>query len=909
MIERFQFDPSASGGMLSDPPSLQFPFVRPYATITPGGVASPINTPRFWHHTRLLCGAPTVKTERTNDFFIVHSGGVNFDGVTPMFAYQPAGPGFLLVHKTSLALPPILQTPIAFTFQQRFHEIQSVHVCFGLVVCFAQVGDGNPAVFASSSAWTWQEGDPSLSLNFLDTNTQPGFQRGSDFQSQGFRILDVDANSGQPLEMWIAWADYVRNGFNGQVSQGGRYYVMRAKRLSVNQRWSVDPVQIVCELPVGNLGPGGRHAHPPYVERFGAAGLRVVCPVGDAFGNNGIFAITRIDANYAQGEAGKTDGAVQNGWTTRYVHGIKAASGPVGEGNQFVASAPHGYPAVPTGQIVGGDEVPHGINLLAPLGNSTTNKAMITRLYGPTAAGINRNYFNSAYVFNCFRIACADPLVGGPFVAQIAPGNQTDWSNRNAASRVVYSPDGTLWGQCFAYANAPIIPVVFFGDKIIMGSSGGAGFSRELRSIPIPTVQAQRPLVLCNGGTNRLDIGNPVAVTAPNTVTQLQPSDFQSLGVPNPPCFGSAFRVTSPNQSNIQNLLGIWRVTKDSPNDLLNQNSKIKVRFWIYPLPWNGTTRPLATGTPFYAAIGQYAGAGIDPKASMSNSREQVSFNYAESCDAVRGWLAVTIDTDPQALVGPKPRWNNDAGTLNLPQDRPAAPFPLGVRLLSRIGSQPANPCDFLLAFDCVIAEPTFQDYPSAALPLNTSASSEQAAVIGFNCANNWTIELAGEVPDHCWDMTDVNRPQNKVLCTLFESATSWLTMTHEGGKVYLRTSSSQFIGVEAGNYQSFEPLRGSPVLLAVSCTKTSSVAKYRFSVSIGGSEVFSAQLSEAQFVKPTEIRFGDHNKENIEAMLWYAGRIHDNEARTEAQMAQALINLEMIVAGSIPIPPGVSAL
>lgn len=234
----------------------------------------------------------------------------------------------------------------------------------------------------------------------------------------------------------------------------------------------------------------------------------------------------------------------------------------------------------------------------------------------------------------------------------------------------------------------------------------------------------------------------------------------------------------------------------------------------------------------------------------------------------------------------------------------PSNPIPLGLRFYSRCNSN-AKPCDFLLAFDCVLAESGVHDYPSAALPLGATNIAEQASVNGLGCGDNWTIELAGEVPDHCWDLTDVNRPLNKVLCTLFESATKWISVTHEVDSLVLRFTGGESVSVKAGEFQSFQALRGSPILFAVSCAKSGSQGKYRLSASVGGTEVFSTYAISLPLVRPTQIRFGDANNQSVEAMLWYGGRIHNDVARTESQMATALANLDMLFQKSEPLPPG----
>jgi hypothetical protein len=149
------------------------------------------------------------------------------------------------------------------------------------------------------------------------------------------------------------------------------------------------------------------------------------------------------------------------------------------------------------------------------------------------------------------------------------------------------------------------------------------------------------------------------------------------------------------------------------------------------------------------------------------------------------------------------------------------------------------------------------------------------------------------------------NQGETKVLCTLWQSTSLWLAITLEINRLVLRSSSGISLIMQAGNFQSFSPLRGAPVLLAVSASKSVSLASYRLSASIGGTQVVSESFQQATLIKPTEIRFGDASNQLVESMLWYGGRIHENETRNDAQMAQALRNLEMFIARSLVVPPG----
>lgn len=150
-----------------------------------------------------------------------------------------------------------------------------------------------------------------------------------------------------------------------------------------------------------------------------------------------------------------------------------------------------------------------------------------------------------------------------------------------------------------------------------------------------------------------------------------------------------------------------------------------------------------------------------------------------------------------------------------------------------------------------------------------------------------------------------MNRPNDKVLCTFVQSGSAWVSVIHTGVKMRLKFANGQTLDVGAPPLETFQVLRGSPVLFALSCVVAGGVARYGFSVSVGGSSVVTVYQSDMPAVKPTSIRFGDTANNKVEAMLWYGGRIHESEERDDKQMEASLRNLDMLFQKAVPVPPG----
>lgn len=751
----------------------------------------------------------------------------------------------------------------------------------------------------STALCVWQEGDGATGgwqVHWQAPPSQEGRDRGALFMSQGFRAIDPGA---ERTIAWLPFCDYVRNRsgvYNRErSSNGGRCFLTRATRPAVGARWSLAPVATPLELPPVT-SPARRfalHAHGPYVERLGAAGLRMVCPWGDVFEHNRVISCTILDeAQYLQ----------PNQWSSVDAHGSSAFEGlsTAGEGNQFVGSAPLGTPAHPQGQIIGADESPLCI-LAADAPTTPGAKMNFTRLWGPTTASYLRStaFFSAEYTYNAFFADCKDQGAGGPFAAQVGGGSQIAWGPRDEIARVLFSPNGQLWAPCFANATPGTNPAVFFGDKIIIGSSAGQGLG--IRAIDIPATTAQRPLAIGCGGLNQIvDVSGPAPGTvAPTNIV----APFHQFGpdLPPPPCAGPAFRCTVPEGTG-QHELGIWRLTPDGSIPAI---ANIKSRLWVYPLPWREGQQPISSGLGLRLALAAFPSAANPqdtPQGMIARGREQFMMGalYVVG-DPVRGWHPITLDTESA-------RWYNE--TLRITQT-PSAPFGLALRVRSRNPStgptdpgEPPNPCDFLIAFDYVTSGANAVEHLGLPPPRGpVMASHESAMVTGMNCTSRWTLLLAGEVPDDAWDQTDTRRPLDKVLCTL-RDASGWLRVRTDasGGRIGFTLSFQNALTLLlAPPPQQLCFLRGSPIFIAIKRRGL----EYTFFLSVGGTNIAKAVAISSLNLRPTHLCFGDEFAARPEPMLWYGGMIDEARAWADADVEAALRNLSFLNPRKLILPPG----
>jgi hypothetical protein len=953
-----QQPPIAGGGSL-----LALNVLRPWVTRDDGGASLAVNAPRYRSRQRLLCGAPRgwaqYESEGTN--YYAYGGGLALDSTTPQCVVLIAGTSTLRVYAGSLNSGSLLHekviwdatagrddllvgetnpTPPAEALN-KCHNPRAFIVAHGAIIALCETTPKvvEPLTPYRLSVCVWQP-LAGQSINrgwrFVTQIEDPlGSQlfrrRGSFFQSPGIRVLS--ASGGVATDLWIPFSDYTDNGGGSGLgpSEAGRHYLLRIMRTGVNQAWTVSASEIAeISLVSGSVPPSGQqarlHAHPPCLERLGTSGLRLICPAGDEWWNN------RVIAKHLTTLSGDNWKSPSNWATLDAGQGGKSVGSPPNQtlgsvGNQFVGSAPPGSVALPLiaplGHAVGVDEGGIALHKLG-FAESATTTLDITRLYGVPPAGALRLLDlpvsnppirrNIPLNFNVFQILCRDPILGRDYIAPVFPGNvdltgwtaSTSWRPNRAVPRMLFSPDGLTWGQCWAHGHPEETPAMIFRnaagqDAVVMGSNFNVGLG--LRSIRLPAWVKKKPLAVGPGGTQLLltTVPDPAGVGTGNSVTRVT---TMPTGVPPPPCMGSVFSCLVPEGSS-ERRIGTWRLTDAVVPG--GSTTKLKVRAWLYPLladPSSGY--PVPATLSLSVAVGNMNAAPTTPE-PIGPSREQHSIPPIDVLgDSNGGWLPITIDS----IAG---NWVSDVGFA---ASVPSSSFPTGLRIRSiRLDTEPGesgpppqvkNPCRFLIAFDSVLATTSGNvDYTGAALPVPAVANSSQpevATISSFACGSTWTIGLAGEVPEESWDSTAESLPAELPLCTLWESASAFIEVLAmpTSGVVRFRWHTGQFVDLmptAPSPAVQFSFLRGSPMLFAVS-RSSASPANYRLALSVGGMHVATYASStdlEAPAVSPTQVRYSNATQSQVAAMYWYGGSVDESVASTYASLTTMLEELTMV--------------
>lgn len=916
--QTFRFDNGfqTPGGVLT------FDYARPSPSVSQDGLLLPAGQARYTRSPRLLCGAPVVRTDipispSLGGALMAGAAGVGPDGVTPILLVYAGDPSRILLFQISPTgtLNQLLTKDTAYGDSSphnvlrgefadrnvegiRYAPTTAFSVCHGLIMAVCQVHT------LSGSEWTrvrtavcyYDLAAPTLGWRCTDigpgANTQPGMNRGSPFQMPGYHVLD----EGPVLRAWFPFSDYVLNnqpttpGSPTAYSATGVFYLMNAVRNSVGAPWTVGPMAPVYSPPSRLITPMtvnlGQHAHPPYVERFGAQGLRMVCPVGDSWARNRVVTVYRGNEDYSQ-----------PGWAVfENMHGSAGTEfdAAVGVGNQFVGSAPLGTPYLPLGHAVGTDE--SGVAIaVSPPSDNPGEKLRFMRAYGQPTCSSNHGYAPARpYAWNTFHIRSAAAEQGGPYVAQMLPGMQAGWMYDITVPRVLYSLDGLTWGQAWATQDIQPWPPVIAGGRIFVGSADRAR-SFGVRSIPLPAVHGAHPLMVGDGGVNLLRAGDGEemlavqSVDAGNRVFARDRARIAARGIPLPPTVGPLYECMVGAQLPVaaSRRIATWRLTSASAfrPAFPGYTVKAKVRAWVYPLPADGT-QPHANSVMFTAALGRFD--PLNPSNPVSAAREEISCpSIPVSGDAAMGWIPLTLDTDSS-------RWTNDLGQVS----QTKLPFALGLRLRAEQGL-PVNRCAFLIAFESVL-EGAGSSY--GVPPVGSGAfAGDAASVGGFSCGPEWTVRLAGEVPDDAWDQTlepgQVGTPLT--LCTLFQDADNHLQVLAEPESRSLKIVQTR--GGTAATYplkprgdftqrERFCFLRGSPVLLSVSQLGD----KLSVNASVGGSMIATCDLPNVG-VRPSRVVLGNHKGARPAAMLWYGGRVDAFTGMTNVEASSSLASLSFL--------------
>ncbi len=145
----------------------------------------------------------------------------------------------------------------------------------------------------------------------------------------------------------------------------------------------------------------------------------------------------------------------------------------------------------------------------------------------------------------------------------------------------------------------------------------------------------------------------------------------------------------------------------------------------------------------------------------------------------------------------------------------------------------------------------------------------------------------------------------HKVLCTFWNgSPEKWISIIADpaNNAVIFKSHSGASFSVTASSPEKFYFLRGSPIIIAI---KRASGGLFAF-VSVGGTQtVGPIALTGITANSPSEIKFGDHNKENVQPMLWYGGRIDESTALSDSSILASFQSLSMFYQKLLLTPPG----
>jgi hypothetical protein len=926
---------------------LSLSFQRPWATVDPAGAPSQPDQPRYSNTSLLICSAPnptTLLDAWHGPMQDVNAGGFDKDGVHRLTVVHLRTAGLVCVYRDANFSQPISATPVGFSgIRQGIPDLSggtndyvdsptSFAVCYGLVVAICEhrqrvTDQSDPDdcwMPVSTSVWCWSEdrgwrpaggcpvGDgcclpasdplhPDLLCN------QPGHRRGASWQCQDVCIFD--ANAGFVSSAYLVASDYALNpGGWGSVTgrpAGGRAFICSLQRSSPTDSMDLaDGPTVLLDVaaPADSVpnSPGGFHVHSAHLEPVGD-GARLVVPLGDWFTNNRVVTLTRSDRS-VMNSGGAILADTNNGWIghddlngSHWLRGPTPPddpgdASPIGEGNQYVASSPLG-PFGQGGTLIGCDESAVCIAKLAPAQPGQENaKLNFTRLFG---AGTSSMHGGRRKVFNTFTLSNWDPSATGPYAAIV--GSSSEWFSDMApmVTRVLYSPDGANFGICWAVADAGDRPMAWLQDdsgrRIAFGSSGWN--LNGTRSISEPVWRLRRPLAIGAGGGNLLlpqTIHN--GAEAFNSVTQL-PRDTATLsvfGAPLPPCSGEVFRCrrepTGVGDGKFQ--MGLWQLTGPT------SGKPLSTRLWIFPIACNpnGPNPDVSAVCTPEVDLGDYANmqaAQAFPVGPINTVGDQLG-----------GWFPVTLDVIGNCTGGlgmrlrNRPTWFGDTANDN------------------------ANPTDFLLALDYVVAGDGPPDHTGASLPpASASLAPEHAVLSGLTTANSptWTIQLAAMVPNDAWDQTNWDQfpvlgpPLPSLpLCTIRQDDQNDIEVRLLPQRplmpLVLRPMFLQLVFVQNGRPAAAATadvsaycLRQSPLLLGLSRAADGS---YAAAISVSGAPpVTLATPPTLPPVSPSEIDLFCTDRSahvNVTPMLWFGGSV-DTNSTSKDQIAASLQSLAFL--------------
>ncbi|QKK07163.1 MAG: hypothetical protein HND58_02635 [Planctomycetota bacterium] len=182
---------------------------------------------------------------------------------------------------------------------------------------------------------------------------------------------------------------------------------------------------------------------------------------------------------------------------------------------------------------------------------------------------------------------------GGPYLGRIDAASTSPWQAGQRETRILYSPDGEIWGQCLVAGTTGSRQGVIRGDVGYIGSlaNEAAGFRR----IDEPTARVIRPMMLSPSTDNLLreTISKPTSGfdLGVDIVRLNEPGDLPE-GVPLPPCEpGNIFKIENRSEGG---RMGLWYPVSHF-SDAPRARSFALLRAWVYALGPESDNDPATT--------------------------------------------------------------------------------------------------------------------------------------------------------------------------------------------------------------------------------------------------------------------------------------------------------------------------
>lgn len=473
--------------------------------------------------------------------------------------------------------------------------------------------------------------------------------------------------------------------------------------------------------------------------------------------------------------------------------------------------------------------------------------------------------------WNAFNVQCHPRGYGPPYYTHSRAN--TAWASTLGPARFDYSPDGLITGMMFAPNLGGSANLGFgrYGNYLIWGSNNTALFATPAE----PATVRRRGLRLGPGSNNYI---RSTALTVYTHSSYLGSGNTAAVGKPtisgrtlDDPPFGFPETYHVANITSSQNL-GMAELADAVPKT----TGIIKVSGWIKA---ELQELPDTVGTaPHACQAVQITMQGYERSSLPGTARSSSQISVVTTTGA--GWEPFTVE-----FVVPS-SWSNAAGIPD--------PFGMNVRVMNTPNTSAARACQVRIAWGSVTVGTV--DQPHNPVPRNTTTTTESAYLhlTGWACGDAWSAFINGHIPREGPDEYSTNRPSTRVLFSLKQSPTKYITATIDTTNNWIRFTTvdgatSTNVDVAAPSGFEFEFSRTTPISVGLSKTGTS----YRFSVSVGSSPTKEVtQTIGSTDIRPTSMLAGDQNGQNLDSWVLNDVRIDETTATTAAGLTTQLQTL-----------------